>query len=153
MSLVTLDGHRGGLTDAQWYRRLAGEPNADWKALGELDPIDRLRDLRDKPHSRAVLDENRPAGALDNTLERLPRVAHESDLGFVYDDDSRIPDLVERVMYDSTSGVSQASVFPAQNYGNVSREGLLCAVDAIDVDEEYIDRNLSWPRVGVRPTD
>jgi len=45
---------------------------------------------------------------------------------------SRIPDLVERVVYDSASGVSQASVFPAQNYGNVSREGLLCAVDAIN---------------------
>jgi hypothetical protein len=74
-------------------------------------------------------------------------------IGFVYDDDSRIPDLVERVVYDSTSGVSQASVFPAQDYGNVSREGLLCAVYAIDVDKEYIDRNLSWPRVRVRPID
>ena len=80
---MTLDGHRGGLTDAQWHRRFAGEPNADRKALGELDPIDRLRDLRDKPHSRAVLDENRPAGALDNTPERLPRAAHEPDLHLV----------------------------------------------------------------------
>jgi hypothetical protein len=53
------------------------------KALGELDPIDRLRDLRDKPHSRAVLDENRPASALDNTPERLPMVAHKSDLHLV----------------------------------------------------------------------
>ena len=53
-------------------------------------------------------------------------------IGFVYDDDSRIPDLVERIVYNSTSGVSQASVFLAQNYGNVSREGLLCAVDAIN---------------------
>lgn len=71
-------------------------------------------------------------------VDRLRQPAIDG-IGFVYDDDSRIPDLVERVVYDSTFGVSQASVFPAQNYGNVSCERLLCAVDAIDVDEEYID--------------
>src|ERR1700736_4139082 len=74
-------------------------------------------------------------------------------VGFVHDGDTRMPDLVEPIVCNSTTGVSQTRVFPAQNNDNVGGEALLCTVDAADVDKPDLDRDLSWTRVSVRPLD
>ena len=85
-------------------------------------------------------------------LESLRQPANDG-VGFVHDDDPRMPDLLETVMDNSTTCVGQARVFPTQNHGNISYEALLCTVDAINVDDPYPNGNLSWPRVSVRPLD
>jgi hypothetical protein len=64
-----------------------------------------------------------------------------------------MPDLIERIMCNSTASVGQARVFPLQNNGNVSRETLLCAVDVINVDDPYSDGDFSWARAGIRSLD
>src|SRR3989442_6942510 len=83
-------------------------------------------------------------------LRRLRQPATDG-IGCVRDDHAWIPDLVKRVVSNSTTGVSQTRVFPSQNNGDVGGEALLCAVDAIDVDKPYLDGDLSWARASGRP--
>jgi hypothetical protein len=56
----------------------------------------------------------------------------------------RVPDLVERVMHDSITSVSESRIFPAENDGNITREVLLCAGDAMNVNDPYLNGDLSW---------
>jgi hypothetical protein len=61
-----------------------------------------------------------------------------------------MPDLVERVMCDSATSVSQPRIFPAQNNRNISREVLLCAVDVMDVNDPDLNGDSSRSTVGAR---
>ena len=82
-------------------------------------------------------------------LDRLRQPAGHK-VSFIHDNHTRVPDLVERLMCNSATSVSKPRIFPAQNDGNISREVLLCAVDVMDVDDPYLNGDLSWSSVGVR---
>ncbi len=82
-------------------------------------------------------------------LDRLRQPAGHK-VSFIHDNHTPAPDLVERVMCDSATSVAESRIFPAQNNGNISREVLLCAIDVMDVDDPYLNGDLSWSTVGVR---
>src|SRR5260370_24630890 len=90
--------------------------------------------------------------AISVDLDQLRQPATDG-VSFVYDDYPRVPDLVERIVHNATTGVSQTRIFPSQDDGNVRCEALLGTVDAINVDDPNFDRDLSWPGVSVRPFD
>src|SRR6185437_1084815 len=90
--------------------------------------------------------------ALSVDFDRLRQLANNG-IGFIRDTHSWSPDLIERVVRHSRSRVCKTSVLPAKDDSDVSREALLCAVDAADIDGPYFGGNLSWLRVSVRSLD
>src|SRR5260370_19471685 len=90
--------------------------------------------------------------AISVDLDQLRQPATDG-VSFVYDDYPRVPELVERIVHNATTGVSQTRIFASQDDGNVRCEALLGTVDAINVDDPNFDRDLSWPGVSVGALD
>jgi len=83
------------------------------------------------------------------------RVRHFAADGIclIHNTNARIPDLVERIMCNAATCVSEARVLPLQHHGHVRGKALLGAVDAVDIHNPDSDGDFCWSGIRVRSID